>query len=268
MMDKLNEHSKDLPPLSVGNSVLIQNQLGNHPKRWEKRGTVVEVLPHRQYKVRVDGSRRITLRNRQFLKHYKPLIVEDKPKPVISKPMKETPDSSTHADILQSHLIPTAPIPQDDQCMLPNLVPVEEEVYTTPAQQTPNPPQRPTPATPTQPQHLDTQAHSGPHSSPAIHQPVPNPPSGGSSSPAQQLRRSARSNLGRNNNKYSDSYTGQEYETAMNNNISSAVMGAVATEDWDQTLGKTPAAVGEIVGIDGHIFAIPLPSNCWDMSAW
>ena len=36
IMDKLTEHVKDLPPLQCGDSVLIQNQLGNHPKRWEK----------------------------------------------------------------------------------------------------------------------------------------------------------------------------------------------------------------------------------------
>ena len=31
-------------------------------------GTVVDCLPHRQYKVLVDGSRRKTLRNRRFLR--------------------------------------------------------------------------------------------------------------------------------------------------------------------------------------------------------
>ena len=36
IMDKLGEHSKQLPPLPLGCSVLIQNQLGNHPKRWGK----------------------------------------------------------------------------------------------------------------------------------------------------------------------------------------------------------------------------------------
>ena len=60
-MKKLSEHTKELPDLSVGDHVMIQNQLGNNPKRWEKRGVVVEVLPYRQYRVRVDGSRRITL---------------------------------------------------------------------------------------------------------------------------------------------------------------------------------------------------------------
>ena len=101
-MDKLKEHSKQLPPLPLGCSVLIQNQLGNNPKRWEKRGTVVEVLPHRQYKIRVDGSRRLTLRNRQFLRQYKPLVVEDKPRPIVSKPQKEQKQLNVETEILRS----------------------------------------------------------------------------------------------------------------------------------------------------------------------
>ena len=54
----------------------------------------------------------------------------------------------------------------------------------------------------------------------------------------------------------------------MNNNISTAVMGIAAPEDWYQMQAKPPAADGEIVGANGHIFAMPLPSNYWDKSAW
>ena len=43
-------HGRELQPLSIGQEVQIQNQSGN------------------KYTVRVDGSRRITLRNRKFLK--------------------------------------------------------------------------------------------------------------------------------------------------------------------------------------------------------
>ena len=47
----------------------------------------------------------------------------------------------------------------------------------------------------------------------------------------------------------------------MNNNISTAVMGIAAPEDWYQMQAKPPVADGEIVGAKGHIFAIPLPSS-------
>ena len=71
--EKLLEHTKNLKPLQLNDTVLVQNQLGNHPKRWNKRGTVIEVLPHRQYRIRMDGSRRISLRNRQFLRKFTPI---------------------------------------------------------------------------------------------------------------------------------------------------------------------------------------------------
>ncbi len=55
--------------LPVGSEVLIQN---NDTKKWDRSGLIVEVCPFRQYKVRVHGSGRITLRNRI---HLRPLLV-------------------------------------------------------------------------------------------------------------------------------------------------------------------------------------------------
>ena len=77
MHDKLSEHTRDLPPLSIGDAVLVQNQLGNSPRRWDRRGVIVEVLPHRQYKVMMDGSRRISLRNRKFLRKFQRVETSD-----------------------------------------------------------------------------------------------------------------------------------------------------------------------------------------------
>ena len=37
-----SEHTMALPPLKVGDTVMIQNQSGNHPLRWDKRGTIVK----------------------------------------------------------------------------------------------------------------------------------------------------------------------------------------------------------------------------------
>ena len=63
--------TKDLPPLAVGDYVMIQNQTGNHPRRWDRRGRVVRVLGYDQYQVMVSGSRRVTLRNRRYMKKFK-----------------------------------------------------------------------------------------------------------------------------------------------------------------------------------------------------
>ena len=72
--ERLTANTKELPTLGVGQSVLVQNQVGNQPRKWDKRGVIVEVLPFRQYKVMLDGSRRLTLRNRKFLRAFTPVI--------------------------------------------------------------------------------------------------------------------------------------------------------------------------------------------------
>ena len=68
-----SEHTKALAELPVGAQVSVQNQTGNKPKRWDRTGTIVETLPHQQYKVRMDGSGDISLRNRRFLRRITPI---------------------------------------------------------------------------------------------------------------------------------------------------------------------------------------------------
>lgn len=75
--ERLSEHTRSLPPLVVGDTVRIQNQSGPFPTKWDKTGVVVEVRQFDQYVVRVDGSRRVTLRNRQFLNKYVPVVTRE-----------------------------------------------------------------------------------------------------------------------------------------------------------------------------------------------
>ena len=51
----------------------VQNQVGPHPTKWDKTGIVTEVRQFDQYLVRVDGSGRLTLRNRKFLRRFVPM---------------------------------------------------------------------------------------------------------------------------------------------------------------------------------------------------
>ena len=74
--ERLNLHSKALKPLSIGDHVFVQNQEGRYANKWDKTGVVVEVGTHDQYKVKVDGSGRVTLRNRKFLRHFKPATTD------------------------------------------------------------------------------------------------------------------------------------------------------------------------------------------------
>ena len=50
----------------------IQNQWGRNPIKWHKTGVVVEIRPHEQVVVKVDASRRLTLRNRRFIRELYP----------------------------------------------------------------------------------------------------------------------------------------------------------------------------------------------------
>ncbi|KAK8372244.1 hypothetical protein O3P69_012734, partial [Scylla paramamosain] len=56
---------RTLEPLSPGSRVWVQNQM---TKVWDRSGVVAEALPHRQYTVRLDGSGRLSLRNRRHLR--------------------------------------------------------------------------------------------------------------------------------------------------------------------------------------------------------
>ena len=71
-MERLNSNARDLPPLQPGERVFVQNQTGRDPKRWDKSGLVVEAHGNDQYLIKIDGSGRLTLRNRRFLRSYTP----------------------------------------------------------------------------------------------------------------------------------------------------------------------------------------------------
>ena len=68
-LESLNEKVKILPKLEVGQKVRVQD-LNKAKKKWHKSGTIVQVGDHHQYLVRMDGSRRVVLSNRKFLRAY------------------------------------------------------------------------------------------------------------------------------------------------------------------------------------------------------
>ena len=72
--EKLEVGSHEPKPLHVGDTVRIQNQTGNHPTKWDKTGTIVQIGDNDQYIVMVDGSRRLTLRNRRYLRKLVPTM--------------------------------------------------------------------------------------------------------------------------------------------------------------------------------------------------
>ena len=92
--ESLKEHSRSLRPLSLGETVFLQNQSGLHPTKWDRSGVVVESLGYDQYRVKVDGSGRLTLRNRRFLRAYSQATPSITPRPPqLSAPTAAAPDS-------------------------------------------------------------------------------------------------------------------------------------------------------------------------------
>jgi len=77
----------------VGDHVRLQNQVGNHPRRWDRTGVVIEVCRYHQYVVRVDVSGRITIRNCRFLRKYTPVFQPDRRKSILDD-LKYLPTNS------------------------------------------------------------------------------------------------------------------------------------------------------------------------------
>ena len=69
-VEKINAHARPLANLKSGDKVFIQNQFGSYPNKWDRSGVVLESLGHDQYNVKVDGTGRLTKRNRRFLRQY------------------------------------------------------------------------------------------------------------------------------------------------------------------------------------------------------
>ena len=74
--EERNLKSRCLPSLHVGDRCYIQNQTGSSPKRWDRSGTIVELHGHDSYTVKVDGTGRLTRRNRRYLRQFKPASIE------------------------------------------------------------------------------------------------------------------------------------------------------------------------------------------------
>ena len=67
-------HARDLKPLKPGMKVIIQTQhgAGKISKKWDRTRLIIDDLGYNKYHVRVDGSGRVTDRNRQFLRQFTP----------------------------------------------------------------------------------------------------------------------------------------------------------------------------------------------------
>ena len=160
----LSRHARRLHPLKSGQQVLIQDQdkASKTYKQWNRTGVVIEVLAHDAYQIRVDGSRHVTKRNRQYLRpvHTTPdVFTPPKQDTTPLEPQTWTPQQPSKE--LDAELRPPQmdystpkPKPQENLLQTPLRMSVEKPTLTPdnsapvkPAIDTPIPDSQPTPET-------------------------------------------------------------------------------------------------------------------------
>ena len=159
--ERWSERTKRLPLLKVGDFVRMQNQVGPQPLKWDKTGTVIEVRQFDQYVVKVEGSGRVTLRNRKFFRRFSPAIPSPPRRTIAmdcSKPTEFNLPSSFPAPIKPTQSNPVAVSPSENH-----------ETGNTPSPPIPVDPTNP-PPTPPRVHHDHPPNHilSPPNPSPAI----------------------------------------------------------------------------------------------------
>ena len=95
----LNRHSRNLRPLSIGDRVFVQNQTGSSPNKWDRTGIIMETNAHDQYTIRIDGSGRLTTRNRKFLRQFQPASMAIQPAPTANIPTTNQTTANPHNSI-------------------------------------------------------------------------------------------------------------------------------------------------------------------------
>ena len=106
---KWREKTRHLKDLEVGTPVAIQNQTGNNPSKWDKTGIVLENKSHSQIMIREDGSRRVTMRNRRFVRRLDPTLRRtENPRTVMREPVKKNQPAQ------REHVQEALPLRHDD----------------------------------------------------------------------------------------------------------------------------------------------------------
>ena len=73
--EQLSQGARPLPPLAAGDCVAIQDEAKfGKAGKWTKTGIITQVLPFQSYEVKVDGSNKLTRRNRVHLRKIIPFI--------------------------------------------------------------------------------------------------------------------------------------------------------------------------------------------------
>ena len=104
--------------------MIVQNQTGHSPKKWDRSGVVVETKSNDQYVVKMSGSGRLTLRNRRFLKKYTlPTGTNQPMSPAPPIPLSHSPAVATEPP-------PTPRVPPTPKTPAPQVEPADGRLST------------------------------------------------------------------------------------------------------------------------------------------
>ena len=78
---RLAEYTRDFKEVPFGTDVAVQNQNGKNAKKWDKTGKVVATAVYNNLYIKMDGSNRLTTRNRRYVK---PIVPVTSPKIKVS----------------------------------------------------------------------------------------------------------------------------------------------------------------------------------------
>jgi hypothetical protein len=135
--EKLSVGTKTLRPLRVHDTVQVQNQVGNHPSRWDITGVIVETRPFDQYVVKIHGSGRLTTRNRKFLRQITPYcaVPKSSPHPFVVSPDPVIDHAPTSRDVVTEVENPPQEVIQDlnNDITTDSRAPIAEQVPHTPS---------------------------------------------------------------------------------------------------------------------------------------
>ena len=161
--ERWTSNTRDLKPLQPGMRVMIQNQhgAGKISKRWDRTGLVLENMGYNKYRVKIDGSGRVTDRNRQFLRQFSPvtphqpgprLESNNNPKPVVQpeyEPVFEpVAPTQQRAQITPETTVPITTPPQPVQITPETTEPTTPVRVASPQPAFPSTPESPSFVTP------------------------------------------------------------------------------------------------------------------------
>ena len=122
-ISKINHHFGSVQPtlttittITCWKSIIIQNRGHKFNRQWLKTGFIVEVLPNRQYKIRIHGSSHITFQNRRFIKK----LSTPTPTIYVSPTNTLTPWSTIPTQV-DGTTSPTTPLPTNESTAKPTV---------------------------------------------------------------------------------------------------------------------------------------------------